>query len=51
MKILVFGITGMLGHKAFSIFSENPKFETFGTVRKAADITNYFKGSNNIFYN
>jgi len=51
MKILVFGITGMLGHKAFSIFSENPKLETFGTVRNAADITNYFKGSNNIFYN
>ena len=51
MKILVFGITGMLGHKAFSIFSGNPKFETFGTVRKAADITNYFKDSNNIFSN
>lgn len=51
MKILVFGITGMLGHKAFSIFSENPKFETFGTVRKASDITNYFKDSKNIFSN
>ena len=51
MKILVFGITGMLGHKAFSIFSENPKFETFGTLRKASDITNYFKDSKNIFSN
>ena len=51
MKILVFGITGMLGHKAFSIFSGNPKFETFGTVRKAEDITSYFKDSNNIFSN
>lgn len=51
MKILVFGITGMLGHKAFSIFSENPKFETFGSVRKTEDIDNYFKDSNNIFSN
>mgnify|MGYP006155089097 CR=1 FL=1 len=51
MKILVLGITGMLGHKAFSIFSENAKFETFGTVRKDEDIDNYFKDSNNIISN
>ena len=51
MKILVLGITGMLGHKAFSIFSQNPKYETFGTVRNPEDITNYFKDSNNIFSN
>tara|TARA_Y200000002_G_scaffold381246_1_gene394765 strand:- start:8361 stop:9221 length:861 start_codon:yes stop_codon:yes gene_type:complete len=51
MKILVLGITGMLGHKAFSIFSENSKFETFGTVRKTKAIENYVKDSYNIFSN
>lgn len=49
MKVLVLGITGMLGHKAFSIFNDNPKYETFGALRKAEDITNYFKGCNNVF--
>ena len=48
MKILVLGITGMLGHKAFTIFNTNPKYETFG-IEKSEFITNYFKKSNNIF--
>ena len=51
MRILVLGITGMLGHKAFAILSENPKFETFGTLRKTEDFTNYFKGCNKVFSN
>jgi len=49
MKILVLGITGMLGHKAFSIFSKNNKFETFGTVRKNEDITKYSINTNKVF--
>jgi dTDP-4-dehydrorhamnose reductase len=51
MKILVLGITGMLGHKAFSIFSENSNFDTFGTARKAEDVEKYFKNTNKIFSN
>lgn len=51
MKILVLGITGMLGHKAFFSLSQNQKFETFGTLRKAEDISKYFKGSNKVFSN
>ena len=43
MKVLVLGITGMLGNKAFSIFNDNPKYETFGALRKDEDITNYFE--------
>ena len=49
MKILVLGVTGMLGHKAFSIFSRNPNFETFGTARKITDINRCFPDTKNIF--
>lgn len=47
MKILVLGITGMLGHKAFEHFSSLKKYETFGTLRNEKDILKYFKNFNN----
>lgn len=49
MKILILGITGMLGHKAFTIFRQNQSFETFGTARKISDINKYFPNTKNIF--
>lgn len=47
MKILVLGITGMLGHKAFEHFSSSKKYETFGTLRNDKDISQYFSNYNN----
>jgi len=33
-RILIFGITGMLGHKLFGCFSDLDGYETYGTVRE-----------------
>lgn len=54
MRILVLGITGMLGHKAFEYFSGLKNYDTFGTLRKENDILKYFNKSinkENIFSN
>jgi dTDP-4-dehydrorhamnose reductase len=37
-KILVLGVTGMLGNAMFRLFSQSPGFETHGTVRGAAGL-------------
>ena len=37
----------MLGHKAFLHFSENPNFETFGSIRSAFESNNFFSKSYN----
>ena len=52
MKILILGISGMLGHKAFERFSFNEKFEVYGTLKNGSYINKYFsesKNSKNIF--
>lgn len=54
MKILILGISGMLGHKAFELLNLNSKYKVFGTLRNANDIKKYFsdsKNSRNIFSN
>lgn len=33
MRILILGASGMLGHKAFQVFSRIPEWTTFGTIR------------------
>ncbi|MFC1504992.1 dTDP-4-dehydrorhamnose reductase family protein [Thermodesulfobacteriota bacterium] len=33
-RILILGITGMLGHKVFSYFNEKDGYETYGTMRQ-----------------
>ncbi len=48
MKILILGISGMLGHKAFEILSQNDKYEVFGTIRRKNDIKEYFSESKNV---
>lgn len=41
MKILVLGVTGMLGHAVFSLFQERGEYQIWGTLRKQEDL-NYF---------
>lgn len=41
MKILVFGITGLIGSSVFKVLSENSSYEVFGTCRKNTDV-NFF---------
>lgn len=36
MKILILGVTGMLGNAVFQVFSDDPGHETWGTVRNGA---------------
>ncbi|NMY52310.1 SDR family oxidoreductase [Pseudomonas sp. WS 5011] len=36
MKILVLGVTGMLGNAVFSVFQSDASFEVWGTLRSAA---------------
>tara|TARA_A100001015_G_scaffold316939_1_gene432519 strand:+ start:3943 stop:4275 length:333 start_codon:yes stop_codon:yes gene_type:complete len=43
MKILIFGISGMLGSAIYKHLSSFKKYETFGTIRK---INNNFKNKN-----
>lgn len=48
MRILILGITGMLGSKAFNFFQSHKEFETFGTLRKNHDINRYFSHCENV---
>jgi len=47
MKILILGISGMLGHKAFERLSLNDEYKVFGTLRNENDMKKYFKKSKN----
>jgi len=40
-KVLVLGVTGMLGNAVFRLFSKSPGFETHGTVRSAAGLRHF----------
>jgi dTDP-4-dehydrorhamnose reductase len=50
MKILIFGIGGMLGHKIFQRIQKVSDFEVFGTMRADSPPT-IFKDNKNIFFN
>lgn len=45
MKILVLGVTGMLGSAVFARFSEDPAFDTWGTLRSAAGLRHFGEAS------
>lgn len=45
MKILVLGVTGMLGNAVFARFREDPAFETWGTLRGAAGLRHFSEAS------
>lgn len=51
MKILILGVSGMLGHRAFFQFENNPEFEVFGTLRKKEVLISYFRNVKNIYSN
>ena len=36
MKLLIIGVTGMLGSALHQVFAPDPRFETWGTLRDAA---------------
>jgi dTDP-4-dehydrorhamnose reductase len=42
-KVLVLGVTGMLGNAVFRLFSQSPGFETHGTARSAAGLRHFDK--------
>lgn len=42
MKILILGVTGMLGHKLFNLFSRNEDFDVYGTARSIDGLTERF---------
>lgn len=41
-KILIFGVTGMLGHTLFSELSENENHDVYGTARMEGNIQQWF---------
>jgi dTDP-4-dehydrorhamnose reductase len=41
-RILILGITGMLGHTLFKEMNKNTSFEVFGTTRSKSGLNNYF---------
>ncbi len=41
MKVLVLGVTGMLGHALFKLFSADAKYETWGTLRSVAGVKHF----------
>ena len=41
-KVLILGITGMLGHTLFKEMNKNENFEVFGTTRNKHGLENYF---------
>ncbi|MGD1046139.1 MAG: SDR family oxidoreductase [Bacteroidota bacterium] len=41
-KILIFGVSGMLGHKLFFHLSENDNYDVYGTARRAYDLSRWF---------
>lgn len=44
MKVLVLGVTGMLGSAVFRVFGADKKFEVFGTLRSGAGLR-FFEGA------
>lgn len=38
MKILILGVTGMLGNAVFNVFSKNTTYEVFGTTRSPSSL-------------
>lgn len=44
-RILIFGVTGMLGHVLFKEMSKNPDFEVFGTTRSKSGLKAFFSES------
>lgn len=45
MKILVLGVTGMLGNAVFRVFSADPAHETWGTLRGQAGLRHFAPAS------
>lgn len=41
MKILVLGVTGMLGYTVFNFFQQDKRFETWGTLRSKDGLANF----------
>jgi dTDP-4-dehydrorhamnose reductase len=41
-RILIFGVTGMLGHTLFKSMSRNPNFDVFGTTRNKSGLSRFF---------
>lgn len=42
IKVLILGVTGMLGHKVYQVLKDNPALEVYGTVRwKAKSLAGY----------
>ncbi len=41
-RILIFGVTGMLGHTLFKSLSKNSDFDVFGTSRNTAGLGTFF---------
>lgn len=41
-KILIFGVTGMLGHTLFKEMHKNEVFDVYGTTRNASGLNNFF---------
>ncbi len=50
MKVLILGVSGMLGHKAFEIFDNKKNFSAYGTLRSIKKTPN-FTNRKNIFSN
>ncbi len=43
MKILILGVTGMLGHAVYDIFQKNDSAEVWGTLRHASGLQFFSK--------
>ena len=41
-RVLVLGVTGMLGHTLFRVLVKNPNLEVFGTARSNSELDQYF---------
>ncbi|MEA2018505.1 MAG: sugar nucleotide-binding protein, partial [Campylobacterota bacterium] len=41
-KVLILGVTGMLGHTLYKEMFKNPKFKVYGTTRNASGLSDYF---------
>ena len=51
MKVLILGVSGLIGHKLFQVLSK--KFETYGTIRRSKEDypSSLFLKSKNIIEN
>lgn len=47
MRLLIFGITGLIGSSVFRILSDNPAYEVYGTCRNDGD-KNFFENKEKI---